>query len=140
MEYFIGCFSTLVVLYFVGQYGTFNKFNKDPIINIKYRQSSMYELIKDLLPKEVFRKKVADTQSMKHERKTNVRVIIVHNYAYWVKDNIFYMADMDDGFINKETTRLVDTMGMDKVELDKMLFIMDRLKDGEKDDRSSSGN
>ena len=50
------------------------------------------------------------------------------------------MADMADGFINKETTKLVDTMGMDKVELDRMLFIMDRLKDGDGDDRSSSGN
>jgi hypothetical protein len=140
MEYFIGCFSTLVILFFVGKYNNPNKFNKDPIISIKYRQSSMYELIKEILPKEIFNKKTPKTQSMNHEKKTNVKVIIVNGYAYWVKDNIFYMADMLGGLINKDTTRLVDTMGMDKVELDRMLFIMDRLRDGEGDDRSSTGN
>ncbi len=100
----------------------------------------MHEMVKHLIPVESFYKKIPETQSIKYEKRTNVRVIIVDECAYWVKDNLFYMADMEDGFINKETTKLVDTMGMDKVELDRMLFIMDRLKDGEGDDRSSSGN
>ena len=140
MEYLIGCFSTLAILFFIGKYNNYNKFNKDPIISIKYRQSSMYELIKELLPKETFNKKISKTQSMEYEKKINIKVIIVGGCAYWVKDNIFYMADMFAGLINKDTTRIVDTMGMDKVELDKMLFIMDRLRDGEGDDRSSTGN
>lgn len=139
MEYFIGSFSTMVVLYFVGKYGNPKRFNIDQTVSIKYRQSSMHEMVKHLIPIESFNKKILDTQSIKYEKKTNVKVIIVNECAYWVKDNIFYMANMEDGFIDKDTTRLVDTMGMDKVELDKMLFIMDRLKEGEGDDRSSSG-
>lgn len=140
MEYFIGSFSTMLILYFLGKYGNQRRFNMDRIVSIKYRQSSMHEMVKHLIPIESFSKKVLDTQSIKYEKRTNVKVIIVNECAYWVKDNIFYMANMEDGFIDKETTKLVDTMGMDKVELDKMLFIMDRLKEGEGDDRSSSGN
>ncbi len=140
MEYFIGSLSTMIVFYFIGKYGNQRIFNRDKIISIKYRQSSMHEMVKHLIPVQSFAKKVLNTQSMKHDKRTNVKVIIVNGCAYWVKDNIFYMANMEDGFIDKETTRLVDTMGMDKVELDKMLFIMDRLKEGEGDDRSSSGN
>ena len=140
MEYFIGSFSTMIILYFVGKYGRPRMFNIDRIVSIKYRQSSMHEMVKHLIPVESFYKKIPETQSIKYEKRTNVRVIIVDECAYWVKDNLFYMADMADGFINKETTKLVDTMGMDKVELDSMLFIMDRLKDGDGDDRSSSGN
>jgi hypothetical protein len=140
MEYFIGSLSTMFILFFLGRYGNRPTYKKEQIIDIKYRQSYLYELIKDLLPKEVFNKKILDTQSIKYEKKTNVRVIIVHDYAYWVKDNIFYMADMQDGFIDKDTTRVVDTMHMDRVELDRMLFIMDRLKDGDKNDSGSSGN
>jgi hypothetical protein len=35
---------------------------------------------------------------------------------------------------------LVDTMGMDKVQLDKMLFIMDQLRDGKQNDSGDSRN
>jgi hypothetical protein len=47
---------------------------------------------------------------------------------------------MDGQHINKESTRRVDTMAMDKVELDKMLFIMDQLRDRNINDSGSSGN
>ena len=38
------------------------------------------------------------------------------------------MAPMNGFFIDKAQATIVDTMGMDKVELDKMLFIMDELR------------
>jgi len=139
MEYFIGAMSTMILLFFVGKFRSFAESNKQ-LVNMKFSQSHMHEIVKPLLPPTLFIKKKLDTQALKHERKTNVRVIIVDNHAYWVKDNIFYMADMDDNFIDRETTRVVDTMGMDKVELDKMLFIMDRLTEGNEDDRSGSGD
>ncbi len=140
MEYFIGSLSTMIVFYFIGKYGNQRIFNRDKIISIKYRQSSMHEMVKHLIPVQSFAKKVLNTQSMKHDKRTNVKVIIVNGCAYWVKDNIFYMANMEDGFIDKETTRLVDTMGMDKVELDKMIFIIDKLTEGADNDHSNSGN
>jgi hypothetical protein len=40
--------------------------------------------------------------------------------------------------IDGANATLVDTMGMDKVQLDKMLFIMDQLRDGNKNDSGDS--
>ncbi len=60
--------------------------------------------------------------------------------AYWIKDNTFYTADMVQGTVDKETTRIVDTMTMNKVQLDKMIFIIDRLREEAFDDRWGSGN
>jgi hypothetical protein len=47
---------------------------------------------------------------------------------------------MIDGNVDKETTRVVDTMTMNKVQLDKMIFIIDRLREEAFDDRWGSGN
>lgn len=72
--------------------------------------------------------------------KTNIKVILVDGSAYWVKDNAFYTAYLsEDGLVDKDTTRVVDTITMSGVELDKMLFIMDRLREGIDDDRGGTG-
>jgi hypothetical protein len=60
--------------------------------------------------------------------------------AYWIKDNQFYCADLVNGNVDQETAKPVDTMGMDKVQLDKMFFIVQKLTEGKADDRRSSGN
>jgi hypothetical protein len=86
------------------------------------------------------RKLVTKTQSKMHYDKTNVKVIILDNQAYWIKDNIFYKAPIDGQEIDKESAEQVDTIHMDKVQLDKMLFIMDRLREGIDDDSRGSGD
>ena len=78
------------------------------------------------------------TQSKLHYDKTNIKVIIFDNDAYWIKDNIFYKAPLVNELIDKEAAEQVDTMGMDKVQLDKMLFIMDKLREGFEDDSRRS--
>ena len=80
------------------------------------------------------------TQSSNHYKKTNIRVIILDKKAYFIKDGGFYSAEMDGDLVDKQTATLVDTMGMDKIQLDKMLFIMDQLRDGENNDSGYSGN
>lgn len=99
---------------------------KKPIIS----QSDVFHMIKDFLPRELFEKRVTNTQSFEYERKTNVRVVILGDTAYWVKDNKVFMADMNDGVLDGESVQEVDMMGMDQVQLDKMLFIMDQLAEG----------
>jgi hypothetical protein len=49
------------------------------------------------------RKLKTRTQSQTHYDKTNVKVIVVDNSAYWIKDNIFYKAPMVDNLIDKES-------------------------------------
>lgn len=132
MEYLLGMFSTLLVALIMS-----GKIINNKKISLKYRQSHIFEIVKPILPP--IKKPEVKTQSKTYEDKTNVKVIIMYNQAFWIKDNVFYMADMKEGYVDKETTRRVDTMGMDKVELDKMLFIMDQLRDGKINDSGSSG-
>jgi len=139
MKYFLGSISTLIVIFVVTKFFYSNidlKTNK----TIRYSQTHIYELIKPLVMTKEINKVIKNSQSKVYNEKTNIRVIIMDDVAYWIKDNIFYMANMVNGFVDKDTTRTVDTMAMDKVQLDKMLFIMDRLREGKRDDSSGTGN
>ncbi len=78
------------------------------------------------------------SQSRNHEKETNVRVIIVDGQAYWIKDNIFYNAPLINNLVDKESAQRVDTTHMDKVQLDQMLFILDKLREGVSDDSRGS--
>ena len=78
------------------------------------------------------------SQSKNHEKETNVRVIIVDGQAYWIKDNIFYNAPLINDMVDKESAQRVDTTHMDKVQLDQMLFILDKLREGVSDDSRGS--
>lgn len=78
------------------------------------------------------------SQSKNHDKETNVRVIIVDGQAYWIKDNIFYNAPLINDLVDKESAQRVDTTHMDKVQLDKMLFILDKLREGVSDDSRGS--
>lgn len=90
--------------------------------------------------KKYSRKIMNRTQSKMHYDKANVKVIIVDNQAYWIKDNIFYKAPLEGQSIDKDSAEQVDTIHMDKVQLDKMLFIMDKLREGINDDSRGSGD
>lgn len=82
----------------------------------------------------------AKSQSVNHYDKTNTKVILFENNAYWIKHNIFYKAPLVEELIDKDAAEQVDTISMDKVQLDKMLFIMDKLREGINDDSRGSGD
>jgi hypothetical protein len=143
MEYLVGFWLALTTLSVISWSFSKRKYeNSDQkFAPIRYSQSHVHNLVSPLLPPISSFKKVVVSQSTKHESNTNIKVIIMDNSAYWIKDNTFYVAEMDDnGTVNKETTRQVDTMDMSKVQLDQMLFIMDRLREGLYDDSGGSGN
>ena len=71
------------------------------------------------------------TQSKRHIQENMLRVMVIENYAYWVKDNIFFVADTDRGNVLHGTARQVDTSSMSKSEVDKMMFILDKLKESQ---------
>jgi hypothetical protein len=104
----------------------------------RYSQSHIHETISPLIPNLKFYKKEIVRQSTNQEEKTNIKVVIFDNKAYFVKDGTFYCAEMHGTEIDGANATLVDTMGMDKVQLDKMLFIMDQLRDGKKNDSGDS--
>lgn len=90
--------------------------------------------------KKYARKFNTKSQSKNQYNKTNIKVIIVDGQAYWIKDNIFYKAPLVDHLIDKESATQVDTTEMNKVQLDQMLFILDKLKEGVDDDSGRSRN
>ena len=137
MEYLLGSFVTFMSIIFVGLRLPRTKNIED---KIKYSQSHIYSLVKPLLDLHPQTRTRPSTQASNYEEKTNVKVIIIEGSAYWVKDNLFYTAPFDMHGIDKESARVVDTMNMDKVELDKMIFIIDQLRDGKKNDSGSTGN
>jgi len=110
------------------------------IAKMMYSQSAIHSVIKDFLPKQIFEKPRVMSQSLKHTQNNVIKVIVIDNIAYWVKDNIFYTAQTNNGDILHETAKPVDISNMSKNELDKMLFILDNLDRGNNNDSSSSGN
>lgn len=108
---------------------------------IVYSQSSIYEVIKNFIPKEMFDKPTMITQSMKSSQKNMIKVIVDDNKAYWVTDNVFYVADTVNGRIDQSTVKPLNTDNLSKHELDKLLSILDALTKGKKqDDSGSTGN
>lgn len=98
--------------------------------NHKYRQSSIYEIVKDIIPKEMFDKPKVITQSQKHIQKNMLRVVIAEGKAYWILDNVFYTANAINGRVDEETIKPLDIENMSTNELNKMLSILDDLKQG----------
>lgn len=128
----VGITTTILLLLYIYILKNSIKRNKQPIISqsmLQYRYSNR---------RRNSRKIKVRTQSRMQHEKTNIRVIIFDNDAYWIKDNIFYKAPLVNELIDKESAEQVDTIHMDKVQLDKMLFIMDKLREGIEDDSRSS--
>jgi len=142
MEYLIGFFSAFLLIYIVFKIQFKNNiFQESKIKPLKYSQSHIHSIVFPLLPKNKSGKRKKKSQAVLHELNTSVRVIIMENSAYWIKDNVFYTADMStEGTVDKDTTRRVDTMDMSRVQLDKMMFIIDRLREENYNDSGGPGD
>jgi hypothetical protein len=141
MKYYIGFVFALSIIYVISKlqdkYNILNRFSKKQLNRTQSHKHLLRTALVSQYQNEVLKQ---ETQSQKHEKKVKIKVIIMDDQAYWVKDNVFYTADMDEGDVNKNTTREVDTMTMNKVQLDKMMFIMDRLREGTFNDSGGTGN
>jgi hypothetical protein len=140
MQYFLGSIITLIVLFVLTR--IYKDKTDEPIMSsIAYSQSSVHEILKPVLPtnKALKAMKPLISQAQKYYDEQFTRVILVENMAYWIKDNAFYSAETDNGTILQETAKTVDTIAMDKVQLDKMIFIVEKLTEGLTDDRGNTG-
>lgn len=132
--YLVGSFATILVAIIYRYFSKKTKKNQ-----LKITQTSIYDMLKPfiLLHKE---EKVIRTQTTEFEKKQYVPVILVDHQAYWISNNTLFVADEIDGSIDKESARPVDTMAMDRVQLDKTIFIVDALTEGAENDHRNSGN
>ena len=137
MEYFAGSIVTLVTMYIVAKLVNHPK-NNMKSVRTNFSQSRQYELVADFIPidppKEVL------SQSRKHQRSQYTRIFFLGEDAYWIEDHSVYTAKFQNGVIDQENKKTVDMTTIDKVELDKMIFVVERLTEGLSDDSSNSGN
>jgi hypothetical protein len=129
LDIFINLLIAIAAVLFLKRTGSNKAKNKTLIIYP--RQSLNIVAFNDRVIKMLEGLEVKKTQSIDYIQKTNVRAIVVDDQIYWITGNEFYTADVVDGNVEENTTRLVDTMTMDKVQLDKIMFIVEKLREGD---------
>lgn len=138
MEYLLGSVITILTLWIFSKYVK-PKFPVEPI-KIKYSQTYVYEIVKPFLPDQLFYGGPIKSQSLDYLRKTTIKILFMKNEAYWIKNNQLFVAQVFNGEINEESAVQVDTMGMDKVQLDNILYIVEQLREGQLDERGNTGD
>jgi len=136
-ELIVGCL-TLVLVLFIMVLVKRKKKKKVPIT--LHRQSDIHKLLKHFFEISLSNNNNNYTQLTKHKEKGMIKVIVLGNQAYWVSNNTFYVAEAVDGEVQRNTAKPVDIDGLSKIDLDKMLFILDSLRDGKRNDSGSTGN
>lgn len=137
MEYFAGSIVTLVTMYIVAKLVNHPK-NNMKSVKTTFSQSRQYELIADFIPMPSPKQVIS--QSVKYERSQYSRIFFIGEDAYWIEDNRVYTAKFQDGMVDHENKKTVDMTTIDKVELDKMIFVVERLTEGLSDDSGNSRN
>jgi hypothetical protein len=138
-EYFLG-FLVAVVMVISLRFLMPKIVKSDLVTKIKYSQSHIHDIIRYNLPDEVFLPIKKSRQSSSHEKKVSLKVVFLDKEAYWIKENKLFVADHEAGIVKEGTARGVDTMGMNKVQLEKVIYIVDILNEGTEDDRGYTGN
>jgi hypothetical protein len=128
MEYFLGSVVTLATLFIFGK--VFKKKIEPVGRTLRYSQSHIHSLLAPVLPTNKQLRKPLVSQATEYNKKNSIRILFVDGLAYWIAENKFFVAEIVDGLIDHESARVVDTMAMDKVQLDKMIFIVDQLTEG----------
>lgn len=129
-EYLIGSLSAIVVV-LLNRLFRNKKESRKISVEIHESQVIRFEMIKDTQAVYELMHPKVNTQATEHHEKNLVRIIFAEQQAYWIKDNVFYTADINNlGLIDIESTRAVDTMTMDKIQLDRMSFIVEKLTEG----------
>lgn len=138
-EYLVGflvAIGTIVLLRLL----TPRAIRKNSVSKIRYSQTHIHEIIKDSLPDHLFSPIKRPRQTSNHEKSINLKVLFLEKEAYWIKGNALFIAEQEDGMVKEETARRVDTMGMNKVQLEKVIYIVDILNEGNQNDSGYTGN
>lgn len=139
MEFLIGSAFTLIMFVMVRRsvekHAKQNKV-KGLMFSQSYRDKLFYQNIPNFGQEP---KKKLVTQATKHTESVSTRIIMMDNIAYWIEESGVVFAKITEEGINQEDKKPLDTMGMDDVELKKIMFIVEKLTEGLSDDRSYNG-
>ncbi len=132
MEYFLGSLITLLIMSYFGKRSA-QVLSKKPV-RIRLSQAYIDALITNKIIEEILPPPKKKTQSINHQKGEEVRVIIIEGKAYWIVQQTLYVAEIVDGMVDNDTTKKVDTMTMDNVQLEKTQFIVQKLTEGKGND------
>jgi hypothetical protein len=146
MEFFLGSVSAFICMYLFTRFTSqlSNKTNKNLRAPIHtqarlWRITEPTRFIDEMINAVKLSKK--KTQAQELYDSLHIKVVISENEAFWIKDNIFYTADILDHHVDHENARAVDTMAMDDVQLKRISEIVEILREEEKNhDSGRSGN
>lgn len=136
MEYLVGAIIAMAATYVSNTF--LSKKAKEEQFVVQRTQSYLYKLLTGLsLAEEI--KQSKPKQSDKYLNRHHVKVMILEEKAYWIKDNQLYVADLVDGHIDGSSSREVDTIAMNQVELEHTMFVVEKLTEDDNNDYRSSG-
>lgn len=137
MEYFLGSVITLASLFVFNQ--MLKKITIQKLGIPTFTQTEKVELLKNYLVSIVTKKPEQKTQSRNHLKKNSMKAFFLGKDVYWIEGGFLFTAKINNKEIDESTKKRVDTHSLDKVELDKISFIVDKLTEGNKDDSGNSG-
>jgi hypothetical protein len=140
MDYLIGSvvtFTTIVIISFLIRRYSVSRIKYETT----YSQSYVHSMLSPLYTfVNIFEDEKIVSQATIHNDSLYTQVIITKNKAYWIKDNTFIVAPItEEGEIDKEAAQAVDTMAMNKVQLEEMALIVEELTRGKGYDSRSTG-
>jgi sulfur transfer complex TusBCD TusB component (DsrH family) len=137
MEYVLGSFITLLSLFIFSKMT--KKITSERILIPIFTQSRKVLLIKNYISNVLKPEPYVKTQSKEYAKKNSIKAFFLNDNVYWIENGFLVMARLTDTGIDETTKKRVDTHSLDKVELDKISFIVDKLTEGNEDDSRNSG-
>jgi hypothetical protein len=128
MDYFIGALATLLCIAMIYPVLQFNH-NKVKKIQLYYRQSYNFDIVAPWAWISRPQKELK-SQSVNYSEQNSTRVVISNDKAYWIVNNQLLEAEVIEGKVDGNTTKRVDTMALNDVELNNLSFIVEKLTEG----------
>ena len=138
-EYFLG-FLVAIVMIVLLRLLIPRTIKNNPTAKIKYSQTHIHNIIKDNLPDHLFLPMKKPRQTINHEKSIHLKILFFEKEAYWIKENALFIAEQEDGIVKEETAKRVDTIGMNRVQLEKVIYIVDILNEGNQNDSGYTRN
>ena len=138
-EYFLGFLVAIVMLVLL-RFLIPRIIKNSPTTKIKYSQTHIHNIIKDNLPDHLFLPMKKPRQTINHEKSIHLKILFFEKEAYWIKENALFIAEQEDGIVKEETAKRVDTIGMNRVQLEKVIYIVDILNEGNQNDSGYTRN
>lgn len=138
MDYILGVITAVFAVYAVKMF--WQPLAQSKPVHIKYSQSHIFDMIRPSIEMMLSMPEYVETQSRKHLERNIVNVLIYEDRAYWIRENSVFVANVVDGVVDQQSTQTVNAINMDKLEIEKLNFVIEQLTKGGSDDSRNPRN